>query len=377
MIKLKNTPEQLELVRAIGSKDLEVSREAMAAFSNAIGPVIGQVLYQAGTASLIFNDQTFLEDENPSYPLDLYFGENAGYTTVWSNSTQPGGLPTSEIYGAAEMKVHTYRLDSAVSFLKKYARKNALNILEKAIERMINEVLVKQELQAWSVLLMALAQSSTPVNGTATAHTAAAGTAGLFLLGDLSKLITLARRINHSYAEGTAVQPYSKGITDLFVSPETKEQIRAFAYNPMNNKAGVLSGTSSAGYTSTFVPLPDAVREEIYRSAGTSELFGINITDLNELGAGYKYNLLFGTFASGNIAPGNTTFNSGTNEIMVGVDLTKGACIRFVESDEGGSTFNTMPDEQFIVRNEKVGFYGYVCEGRVVLDGRALLGLVI
>ena len=374
MIKLKNTPEQVELVRAIGSKDANASREAMAAFSNAIGPVIGQVLYQAGTASLIFNDYSFAEDESPSYPLDLYYGEDAGYVSVWSNSAMPGGLPTSEIYGAAEMKVTTYRLDSAVSFLKKYARKNNLNILEKAIERMINEVLIKQELQAWSTLLMALGQATSNVNGQSTPHTAAAGTAGLFLLADLSKLITLSKRINHSYAQGTAVNPYSKGITDLFVSPEIKEQIRAFAYNPMNTRSVPNNNES------TVLGLPDAIREEIYRSAGTSELFGISITDLNELGSAYgsqKYNTLFSTFAQNGIAPAGANFSSTSNEILVGVDMSKQACLRFVETDDSGGTFNVMPDEQFITRSEKLGFYGYVVEGRSIIDARALLGLVV
>jgi hypothetical protein len=375
MIKLKNTPEQVELVKAIGSKDLVASKEAMAAFSNAIGPVIGQVLYQAGTASLIFNDYSFLEDESPSYPLDLYYGEGAGYNTVWSNSAMPGGLPTSEIYGAAEMKVTTYRLDSAVSFLKKYARKNNLNILEKAIERMINEVLIKQELQAWSVLLMALGQAATTVNGQSTPHTAAAGTAGLFLLADLSKLITLSKRINHSYADGTAVNPYSKGITDLFVSPEIKEQIRAFAYNPMNTRSVPNNNES------TVLGLPDAIREEIYRSAGTSELFGISITDLNELGSAYgsqKYNTLFATFAQNGIAPGGTNFSASSNELLFGIDMTKQAALRFVETDNTGGTFNVVPDTQFDnVRQERLGFYGFLNEGRALLDARALMGLVV
>lgn len=374
MITLNNTPEQIELVKALGSKNPETSREAMAAFSNAIGPVIGEVLTQAGTASLIFTDNSFAEDESPSYPLDLYYGEGAGYITTWSNSTLPGGLPTSEISGAAEMKLQTYRLDSAVSFLKKYARKNNLNILEKAIQRMINEVLIKQELQAWSLLLKALAEARTNINAQSTPHTAAAGTAGLFILADLSKLITLSKRINHSYAEGTAVAPYSKGITDLFVSPEIKEQIRAFAYNPMNDRAVPTANES------TVLGLPDNIREEIYRSAGTSELFGISITDLNELGSAYgsqKYNTLFGTFASGNIAPGTTTFSSSTHQVLVGVDISKNACIRFVETDEGGGTFSVLPDEQFITRQEKLGFYGYVVEGRVIIDARALLGLIV
>lgn len=374
MIKLKNTPEHVELVRAIGSKDVNVAKEALGAFSNAVGQVIGQVLSQAGTASLIFNDNSFAEDESPSYPLDLYYGEGAGYVTVWSNSSMPGGLPTSEIAGAAEMKVTTYILDSAVSFLKKYARKNNLNILEKAVERMINEVLVKQELQAWSLLLKALGEASTSINGTSTVHTVAAGTAGTLKLDDLSRVITLSKRINQSYAEGTPVTPYSKGITDLFVSPEITEDIRAFTYNPMNTTA--VPNTDE----STVLGLPESMREEIYRNAGASELYGIAITELLELGSAYgsqKYNTLFGTFAQNSIAPGGGNFSAASNEVLVGVDMNKGACLRFVETDEGGGTFNVMPDDQFVSRSEKVGFYGKVTEGRAILDARALLGVIV
>ena len=39
-LKLKNTPEQVELVKALGSKDATVAREAQEAFAAFIGPVI-------------------------------------------------------------------------------------------------------------------------------------------------------------------------------------------------------------------------------------------------------------------------------------------------------------------------------------------------
>ena len=39
-LKLKNTPEQIELVKAMGSKDVSVSREAQEAFAAFLGPVI-------------------------------------------------------------------------------------------------------------------------------------------------------------------------------------------------------------------------------------------------------------------------------------------------------------------------------------------------
>ena len=72
-----------------------------------------------------------------------------------------GGLPSSHVEGMKEVKIQTYRLDSAVSFNKRYARKARLDVVSKAIERMANEVLVKQERNAWAVLLKALIDAQT------------------------------------------------------------------------------------------------------------------------------------------------------------------------------------------------------------------------
>jgi len=372
MIKLKNTPEQIELVKAIGSKDPAVSRPAAEAFATSIGPVIQEVLTQAGTSQMIYSDYPFQEDDSQSIPLDLFYNEPVDYIKVWAASPIAGGLPTSEIAGVAEMKFSTYALESAVSFLKKYARKHYLNVLSKATERMINETLVKQELQAWAVVLKALGEASTLVNGTATTHTVAGGTAGTLKLDDLNRLITRGRRIEHSYAQGTPQNPFSKGITDLFVSPEVKEDIRAFAYNPMNTSA--LPNTDE----STVLGLPDNVREEIYRSAGTSNLYGINITDLNEFGAGQIYNTLFSLYAQAGIAPGGGSFAAASNEVLVGVDLTKQAALRPVAQDAYlGSQISVQVDDQFRIRDDKQGFWLQLQESRLILDSRAFLGVIL
>ena len=129
-LKLKNTPEQVELIKAMGSKNPEISRPASEAFAAFIGPVVQQVLMQANTAAYVYTDVEYDEDDNPS----------------------------SQIAGNAELKVSTYKLDSAVSFLKKYARKSRLDVVSKSIERMANEVLVKQDRNAWAVLLKGLAE---------------------------------------------------------------------------------------------------------------------------------------------------------------------------------------------------------------------------
>lgn len=377
-IKLKNTPEQVELIKALGSKNRLVAAEASEAFAAFLGPVIQRVILQAGTASQIYTDAPFDENDSPSYPLDLYYQElNNGYVSVWSQ-TLAGGLPTSQDVSAIqELKIATYRLDSGVSINKRYARQARLDIIAKLVERMSQEVLIKQERNAWAVMLKALGEASTtPQGGSALKHYIAAGTAGQFKLDDLNRLMTRVKRINESWAGGTPADPYSTGLTDLYVSPEIKEKIRAFAYNPLNTVGGVRTVTTS-GASESAIALPDGMREEIYRNAGMQEIYGVNIIELIELGLDKKYNVLFDNYISETTTLG-TAFTTGGYQILVGVDNTKGALIRAVATNsETGSQFNVQPDDQFLQRSDKAGFYGSLEEGRVCIDARALSGIIV
>ena len=359
-LKLKNTPEQVELIKAMGSKSPLEAAQAMEAFAAFIGPVVQKVLSQAATNSLVYNDAPYDEDDSPSIPLDLYYADNVNHVSVWSQS-MAGGLPSSQVSGLQELKVATYRLDAAVSFLKRYARRGRLDVVSKAVERMSQEILVKQERNAWAVILKALAEASTDGSD----HVIAPDAANAFTVGDLSRLMTLVKRINASFASGTASDMDSKGLTDLFVSPEIMQEVRGFAYNPVNT-----IGTKATGP----VALPNNVREEIFRNAGMSEIYGVVLHELNELGVGKKYNNLFDVFYGGS-AP---AFDAGTDEIVIGLDLSREAFIRPVaQQAESGGTFTALPDDQYMARQEKTGFYGFVEEGRVCLDSRAVVGLKV
>jgi hypothetical protein len=352
-LKLKNTPEQVELVKAMGSRDATVAREAQEAFAAFIGPVVNKVLLEAATSSAVYTDLPYDEDDSPSIPLDLFQGEGEGLVSVWSQNVA-GGLPTSTVEGLSELKVSTYRLDSAVSFLRRYARRARLDVASKAVERMANEVLVKQERNAWAVVLKALADSG---------NTTAVGSSGeTFSLSKLNTLVKNVKRLNKSYANGTTTSAY--GLTDIFVSPETMSDIRAFAYNPVG-------GTISSSSTVTPVTdLPAGVREEIYRGGGAQEIYGITIHELVELGPDQKYTKLFNEFYGASFAD--------SDDLVVGLDLTKDAFVRPVaRNSESGGTFTAMPDDQFVARSEKIGFYGSLEEGRVCIDSRAIAGIAL
>lgn len=363
-IQFDKNPEQIELIKALASDNKTVAMEAQEAFAAFISEVVQQVLLQAGTASMIYRDVEFDEDDSPSIPLDLYYGLNEGHVSVWSQ-TVGGGLPTNFVQGMQEMKINTYRLDSAISMDKRYVRRARLDVVAAGLERMANEILVKQERNAWAVILKLLAEASTA----GTSHLIRSNVDGVFQLDDMNRLWTLVRRLNAAYTGGTPQGLQSRGLTDIFVSPEIKEQIRGFAYQPMNTRSG---GTTSAGN----VALPDSVREEIYRAAGTQEIFGVTINEMLELGEGRKYNQLFDTFSSANI--GAAPFTGASNDLIIGIDASRNAFLRpvAIQSESRGQV-KVLPDDQFLARSQKVGFYSFVEEGRVAVDARAAVGLVV
>ena len=365
-LKLKNTPEQVELVKAMGSKNLVAAREAQEAFAAFLGPVVAQVLNQAGTSSGIYTDAAFDEDDSPSIPLDLYYNNGDNHVQVWSQSVA-GGLPSSHVAGMNEMKVATYRLDSAINMLKKYVRRARLDVVSKGVERMAQEILVKQERNAWAVILKALGEADTGGNDHIVEATGRDPVH--FTLDDLNVLMTRIRRINESFANGTPDAAYSNGLTDLYLSPERMQDVRGFAYQPMNTRAP--NGAAVDG-SSQPVALPDAVRSDIYNSAGTSEIYGVTLNEINELGPGKKYITLFNAIQS------ESSTHASDDDLLVGLDNSKGAFIRPVatQSETGGQVV-TAADDQWSARSDKVGFYASVEEGRVCVDARAVVGLHI
>lgn len=361
-IKFDNSPEQVELIAKAGSKNRVEAAEAQEALAAFIAPVAQKVLSTAGSANLLFKDLPYDEDDSPSIPLDLYYNEKVGYITVWSQ-TIAGGLPASQVAGIDEMKVATFRFDSAISMLKKYARKHRLDVVAKSISKMLTEVLIKQERNGWSVALKALAEARTNT----LEHIIDATTNDVFQLDDLNRLMTRIRRINTGI-DGTTPSDFdSKGITDLFVSPEIMEQIRAFAYQPMNTR-GVPDSNES-----TAVPLPESIREQIFRAAGASEIYGVGITELLELGDNEKYNRLFDNFYGGSV-----TMAHGTDQILVGVDLSRETLLSpIARNADSGATFEVLPDDQYLTRQDKMGWYGSTERGYICVDPRTLVGCVV
>ena len=369
-ITLKNTPEQIELVKAMASRNRDVAYEAQTALAEFIGPVLAEVINQAPVLSNLITTLQYNADDNPSIPLDLYFDvADEDYIQIYSQS-RAGGLPTSEVLPtSSELKIATYSLDSAVSFDRRYAAKSRMDVVAKTMTRVAQEILLKQNSISASVVMTALANASTVQGGSSISHLATSVTQNKFVLADLNALLTKSKKINTSFAGGTPDSGIAKGVTDILVSPDIVEQLRAIAYQPLVVDANN-NGVRNA----------DVIAEDAYNAAGAPSFYGINVIELLEFGPDAKFSKVFQAAASAaSITPahGPEAFDA-TDEIVVGIDRTRESLVRPVAVDaESGGEFNLIADDQYSIRQSKIGYFGSLEEGRVVIDNRALLGVIV
>lgn len=374
-ITIKRTEDQLALVRAMASNNREEAYEAQAAVASLIGPVVNEVINNAVTVGNLFSTLTYEWDDNPSLPLDLFHDiSDEDYIQVYSQHVA-GGLPYNQVFPAHnELKFNTYTLDSALAFDRSYARKARIDVVSKTFTRMAQEVMLKQERTAFNVLASALIKG----NGTTNKRIISSFNSDRLILDDLNRLLTKSKRINSSYNGGTPVGGSVTGVTDLLVSPEMVEKLRSMSYNPIN--------TVATGATGNDIAAPDELRMSVYNSGGLPSFYGINIIEVLEMGIGQRFNKIAlavdgaesATVTSGGQGESPDTGFSAADELLIGVDRSKESLIRPVVLDEGASdAFNIQVDDQFSVRQNKIGYYGTLEEGRICIDDRALTGIVV
>jgi hypothetical protein len=389
-IVLKRTDEQVELVKALASKNREVAYDAQIALAEFIGPVLAEVVNNAPTLSNLFTNLQFNAEDNPSIPLDLYYDIfDEDYIKVYSQSVA-GGLPQNVVQPtASELKIATYRLDSAVAFDKKYAAKSRLDVVSKSFTRVAQEVMLKQDRTSANLVMTALANASTNTGGSAAEnrHVFRSAAVNRFVLNDLNKLFTKIKRINQSFVGGTP-SGARRGLTDLIVSPEIIEELRGMAYNPINTATtpAVAASTSNTAGNAPVVAT-DEVRNQIFSQSGLPEFFGVSLMEILEFGVGRKYTTIFDTVAGSTTYSDNYAVNANggtaqaflaTEEIIVGLDRSRDSLIRAVAVDsDTGSEFNMQVDDQYTIRQGKIGYFGALEEGRMVLDDRALVGVIV
>ena len=354
-ITLKRTEEQVELVKAMASRNRDVAYEAQQALAEFIGPLLAEVINNAPAISNLFTKVEFPADDNPSIPLDLYYDvTNEDYVKVYSTSA-PGGLPSNHVTPtSAELKLATYTLESAVDFNKRYAARSRLDVVSKSLTRMAQEILLQQENNSASLLLGTIADNQANL----ISHTSTSG----LTLDDFNKLLTAQKRNNSSWVGGTPEQ--AKGVTDLIVSPERIQDLREMAYNPVSTTP--LS--SGAGENTGSITATDSIRNAVYSQSGLPEFFGVSIMEIYELGIGQRFTKVADALG----------ITSGANDLCIGLDRSRDAMIQGIAVDgESGSTLTVSADDQYSVRQKKIGYFAALEEARAVINDKAIIGCIV
>lgn len=367
-ITIKRTEEQVELVKAMASRDRDVAYEAQQALAAFIGPVLAEVIDQAPTLSNLFTSFSFAADDNPSIPLDLYYDvTDDEYIKVYTTN-RPGGLPSSHVTPThSEMKLSTYRLESAVDFDKRYASRSRLDVVSKTMTRLAQEILLQQESASAGLLFGTLADSGTD-------HFLSSNAAGTLSLDDFNRLLTQAKRNNPAWTGGTPER--SRGITDLIVSPEVIQSLREIAYNPVNTKGSVTqidvgdAAEKLVDVPGGAIPASDAMRQALFSQAGMPEFYGISLMEIYELGKGQKYTNVAKKLIGGS--------NFTREDLVVGLDRSRESMLRAVAIDaESGTSLTVSADDQYVTRSKKIGYYCELEEGRTIISDRGLIAMEV
>ncbi len=372
-------PKELEsqikgLLVNCASKNEQTSFEARETLASIYSASLSRVLDVKRNATSIFTGtEVYTGTEAPEIPIDTYFNIGEGAFRIWSNGWA-GGLQYNELSGEDDFRFRPFTMSSAIAWDKKYAEAARLNVVQKGIQRLFDELIIKSDYLAFGVIAEALGGARTGNKAHVIQSFAKENSAGhKFQIEDVNRLKVLMKRLNQSWANGSTTSSVSN-LTDLYLSPEMMGDVRRMAYNPMNTTV-----VPAAATTATALGLPDGVREEIFRTGGASSIWDINLHEMAEFGLGGAYNQLFyGYYDSATAAtPAAPTWNPSTDEIILGVDRNMDAFASIIQADARGNTFQLEVDDQHLRRSRKMGYFGDVTQGYAVGNDRALVGLIV
>jgi hypothetical protein len=228
--------------------------------------------------------------------------------------------------------IPTYSIASSIDFLQRYAREARWDITARAMQVLEAGFVKKMNDDGWHTLLAAGVDRNILVyDGDATA--------GMFS----KRLVSLMQTVMRRNAGGNTGSGNRGRLTDLYVSPEALEDVRNWGLDQVS----------------------DAIRTQIYNAgeggAPITNIFGVALHDLDELGEGQEYQTFFENGLSGAV-------ESSDLELVIGLD--QGANDSFVMPMKQAVSIHEDPT---LHRQQRVGWYGFAELGFGVLDNRRII----
>jgi len=343
--------ELKELLKATASEGAVQSPEVQKAVAQAITVPILQKVRDQSVARQLFATQNLEPGAQASYPIADDFEAPVFILP------KLGQVPQNYIEAPGEeVFVPTFKIGTAFDWSLQYARDGRIDIAQRAMRNAARAIIDYEEESAWRLL----------------APAATSAFAGKALLGPRPAPIV---EINGGPSAGffskellnqmiVKMERQRRTLTDVYLSPEDLADVREWGESQVDN----------------------VTRREIYVSGGTSEIYGVKLHPLHNLGAAGKYNInsnssQFGLFKVGTGGSFNDYTPSNANVVNSDGFVTTAGETQIYGFDLTANDSLVMPiradlelfEDPALHRSQKQGFYGWEEIGMAVLDTRMIV----
>lgn len=326
--KFQPSPELTELLKKSGSANREESLAANAEFAKALELPLRQGVLSGNILDGIFEAIRLAPGATPEFPLD-FLSPGSERDFVAYTIPNHGRIPERHVEGDYVM-IPTYDVGASIDYLLKYARDARWDVVGRAMEVLESQFVKKMNDDGWHTLLAA------GVDRNIVVHDSDAD------VGQFTKrLVSLMKTVMRRNGGGNSASNDRGLLTDLYVSPEAMEDIRNWNVDQVD----------------------EITRREIYTAAdgAVNRIFGVNLHDLDELGAGQEYQLFYDDTLTATMGPSD-------EEIVVGLDLRKNDSFIMPIRQEV-----QIFEDETLHRQKRAGFYGWAEVGFAVLDNRRVI----
>jgi hypothetical protein len=322
--------EFIQLLTRSGNSDKSVALEAQREIAKALELPLRKGIMFGDVVTGIFEKMVIEPGSQPEFPLDLLAPGTERDYTAYTNPGH-GRIPEKHVEGDYVM-VNTYGITNSIDFLLRYAREARWDIVARAMQVLEAGFVKKINDDGWHTILAAAVDRNILVYD-------ADAAAGQFT----KRLISLCKTVMRRNGGGNTVTATGR-LTDLYLSPEALEDIRNWGIDQLD----------------------EVSRREVYQSASDgapmTRIFGVNLTDLFELGDGQEYQTFFTGDLSGSLGP------SSDVELVVGLDLNaRDSFVMPVKREV------EIFEDEGLHRQQRQGYYGWAELGFGVLDNRRVL----
>ena len=331
MSRMTRPDEQfLDLLKRSGSADKTEALVAQHELAQALEMPLRQGVLVGDVLDGIFERMAVEPGSSVEFPLDLLAPGEENSHVAYTNPGH-GRIPERAVEGDYVM-VPTYTVASSIDYLLRYAREARWDIVGRAMQVLEAGFVKKMNDDGWHTLLAAGVDRNILVYDGDAAN-------GQFT----KRLISLLKTVMRRNGGGNTGSIRRGSLSDVYLSPEALEDIRNWGIDQID----------------------EVTRREIYLAgdgdAVITRVFGVNLHDLDELGAGQEYQTFYTDQLSG-------TLQGSDSELIVGLDLNKNDSFVMPVKQEV-----QIFEDDALHRHQRAGFYGWAELGFAVLDNRRIL----